>query len=113
MTNYIKTPVGELPARVSFRTLRDLAKLTGVKKLLEIDKIIHNLEIAHFPKACFYAFRDGAKKEGFEFDYKVEAVENWLDEDFTIVTEVIKLIGALLNPPKDDKEGKQAAPATP
>tara|TARA_R100000654_G_scaffold30078_1_gene54680 strand:- start:730 stop:1032 length:303 start_codon:yes stop_codon:yes gene_type:complete len=74
------------PIRFSYLALKEICNECNLK-LNHIDKL--GTEMNHIGIITYYGLKYGAKKIGETFKYKVQDVEEWLDnEEFSKVNEI-------------------------
>lgn len=87
---YIKVEDQPRPFRFSIMAMKKLCKITESKLselatvLDDIDNIILMIQIG---------FEMGAKKEGIAIDFSRKDIEQWLDDDYTILEQAMEIFG--------------------
>jgi len=106
MINEIKIG-GELrPVKFGFNSLAEFGRITGLK-LQDLQNLGSSLTIEQVIVLVWCGLRYGAKKEGKPFDYTVEDVGDWLDEDPNLVAEMLNTYGESQAPFVPEKAGKK------
>lgn len=94
MANFITTPDGvKRPFRFSWKALRRLADELGVQKLTELGEIVQELPMDKIGVFLQIGFEAGAKREKLAVDFTFDDVEDWLDDDFSILTRAFEAFG--------------------
>tara|TARA_R100001163_G_scaffold11355_1_gene10386 strand:+ start:885 stop:1184 length:300 start_codon:yes stop_codon:yes gene_type:complete len=76
------------PIRFSYLALKEICNNCNLK-LNQMDKL--GTEIDHIGIIAYYGLKYGAKKNGEQFKYKVQDIEDWLDnEEFGKINEIFE-----------------------
>ena len=76
------------PIRFSYLALKEICNNCNLK-LNQMDKL--GTEIDHICIIAYYGLKYGAKKNGEQFKYKVQDIEDWLDnEEFGKINEIFE-----------------------
>jgi hypothetical protein len=96
------------PFRASWKQLKAIAAKKGFKKLAELGEVLSDLTLDEVPFFVHLCLQAGAKKAGSDFNYSIEDVEDWVDEDMSVVMEAFQKVADNLS-----GGGKPKAVATP
>ena len=77
------------PVSFEFSTIALFGDLTGHNKLTEVQNLITNIELKDVKFLVWAALKMGYKKAGRENVPTVDDVENWIDDDISLVTTVM------------------------
>jgi hypothetical protein len=89
---YIQTPDGEeRPIRFGFLALKKFGNKTGHNTLSTFAQL-DQVKLEHLPYLLFYGFEAGAKRDGIEFDVKPKDVEDWIDDDFSLIEKAMEVL---------------------
>lgn len=76
------------PIRFSYLALKAICNDCGIK-LSEMSKL--GTEVDHIGVIAYYGLKYGAKKNGEQFKYKLNDIEQWIDnEDFSKINEIFE-----------------------
>lgn len=102
----ITTKDGQVPFRLSYKALKTALRKCNLS-MQELDQ----MDLGHMAIFATESINNGYQFEGTDKTVTLEEVENMLDEDFTLVTEISEAIGhemrVLTEPKKSVKEPKK------
>lgn len=84
--DYIEVGGEKRPFRLSYKAIKELK--AEQKKNPEI---VHD-ETAYAEFQIFLGFKHGALKEGQEIDFKLSDMEDWIDEDMSIMSQYTDIV---------------------
>jgi len=101
MTTQIKAGGKERPFRISFKGLRRFTKATKLS-LAKLEEALSNFDFLLI--LIQIGFEEGYKKEEKKIDFTKNDVENWLDDDMSLITKCSEAISESLGGNEDDKK---------
>ena len=75
----------ERPFRASWKQLKALAVKKGIKKLTALGEALGDLTLDEVPFFVHLCLKAGSEKQGDTFDYTIADVEEWVDDDMSVV----------------------------
>lgn len=87
---YIKVNNQPRPFRFSIMAMKKLCKMTE-SKLSELGQVLDDIE--NIILMIQIGFEMGAKKEGTQIDFSRKDIEQWLDDDYSILEQAMDIFG--------------------
>jgi len=106
--DYLNAGGKQRPFRFSWRALTKLAAELGVKEVLKLDDVLESPHFEHIPLIIFFGVESGYRKEGVECNVTLEDVNDWIDEDMSLIQRSTELLNQQLA--KHFPEEKKAVP---
>ena len=85
---YIQVENQPRPFRFSLLAIKKLCKLTE-SKLSELAQVLDDIE--NIITMVHIGFEMGAKKEGIKVDFSRKDIEQWLDDDYSIIEQASEI----------------------
>ena len=85
---YIQVDNQPRPFRFSLLAIKKLCKLTE-SKLSELGQVLDDID--NIITMIHIGFEMGAKKEGIKIDFSRKDIEQWLDDDYSILEQAMEI----------------------
>ena len=85
---YIQVDNQPRPFRFSLLAIKKLCKITE-SKLSELAQVLDDIE--NIITMVHIGFEMGAKKEGIKIDFSRKDIEQWLDDDYSIIEQASEI----------------------
>ena len=95
------------PFVYTWSALKKLSNRMEEKSFQKVLQQLAELPVDHIPHFIFFGLEAGTKRVDAKVDFKVEDVEKWLDDDFSLMMRAFELFNTQFEVEATDEEGNQ------